>query len=99
MDPAAPSVRTEDGYLALGQDACPDRLARVLGLGASVGHHEIISRIGTKPTGWWLDRLRDSGVSAMPVCTDLRELAMDPRFGRAIAVDEHAFARTPWEFW
>ncbi|MBB5158783.1 CoA transferase [Saccharopolyspora phatthalungensis] len=92
-------VRTEDGYLALGQDACPDRLARVLGLGASVGHHEIISRIGTKPTGWWLDRLRDSGVSAMPVCTDLRELAMDPRFGRAIAVDEHAFARTPWEFW
>ncbi|MFV0138015.1 CoA transferase [Streptomyces sp. HMX87] len=91
---------TEDGYLQLGRKARdqPELIAGVAGLGARASITDIVSRFRARPTGHWLPRLDEAGMSATAVCTDLRELARDPRFRRALSVGDHAAPLTPWEF-
>ncbi|MGP4043614.1 CoA transferase [Streptomyces sp. 2A115] len=93
-------LRTRDGYLSLGPGARerPDRIARALGLGASAGVAEIVSRARTRATAAWLPRLSAAGMSATPVCTSLADLARDPRFAPALSVGEYATPLAPWEF-
>ncbi|GGL61583.1 hypothetical protein GCM10010129_01430 [Streptomyces fumigatiscleroticus] len=93
-------VRTRDGYLQLGPTARADprRTACAVGLPASAGPGEVLARLRTRPTRMWLHRLAETGLSATAVCTDLRALAQDPRFYRALATADHAVPRSPWEF-
>ncbi|MEU9184370.1 CoA transferase [Streptomyces sp. NPDC048484] len=97
LDRPAPTL---DGYLQLGPVARaePRSTARAVGLSASAGPNEILDRLRTRPTRLWLLRLAETGLSATAVCTDLRELAEDPRFARALATADHVVPRTPWEF-
>ncbi|WP_413759934.1 CoA transferase [Streptomyces sp. MMBL 11-3] len=97
LDRPAPTL---DGYLQLGPAARtePRRTARAVGLGASAGPNEILDRLRTRPTRLWLLRLAETGLGATEVCTDLRDLALDPRFSRALATADHALPRAPWEF-
>ncbi|MFD7811845.1 CoA transferase [Streptomyces sp. NPDC059785] len=97
LDRPAPTL---DGYLQLGPAARsrPRRTARAVGLPPSAGPKEILTRLRTRPTRLWLLRLAETGLSATEVCTDLRELARDLRFSRALATADHAVPRTPWEF-
>ncbi|WP_086558557.1 CoA transferase [Streptomyces africanus] len=93
-------VRTRDGYIALGPRARerPERLTRAFGLGASASAETIASRARTRPTAHWLPRLAAAGVAATPVCTDLADLARDPRFAPALTVGAYAAPLAPWEF-
>ncbi|WP_409473365.1 CoA transferase [Streptomyces sp. HC307] len=93
-------LRTEDGYLALGREARerPEHLAAATGLGACAGITEITSQLRNLPTAFWSRRLAEAGLTATEVCADLRQLARDPRFSRALSVGEHVFPLAPWEF-
>lgn len=93
-------LRTGDGYLALGPDARarPDRLVRAAELAPSATVADLVTRFRMRPTGYWTPRLAEAGLTATPVCTDLRDLARCPAFRRAIAVGDHAVPRSPWEF-
>lgn len=93
-------VRTADGYLSLGVDvhARAERVAEVVGLSAATGPAALTSRFREWPTEVLLPRLREAGVTATPVCTDLRELAGDPRFGRALSAGDPVCPLAPWEF-
>ena len=50
------------------------------------------------PTEALVSRGADAGPPVAPVCTDLAELAADPRFRHALGHDGHTYVRTPWEF-
>ncbi|WP_295139699.1 CoA transferase [Saccharopolyspora sp.] len=50
------------------------------------------------PTEALVSRCADAGPPVAPVCTDLAELAADPRFRHALGHDGHTYVRTPWEF-
>ncbi|WP_030608788.1 CoA transferase [Streptomyces sclerotialus] len=93
-------LRTADGYLALGPEARarPERVARVTGPGPSADLTATLLRFRLHPSGYWSPRLREAGLTATPVCTDLRDLVRTRAFRRALATAEHAFPRAPWEF-
>ena len=45
-----------------------------------------------------LARLAKAGLTAVPVTTDFRLLAEDPRFAGALLAGPRAGVRAPWEF-
>ncbi|MFC4867660.1 CoA transferase [Streptomonospora arabica] len=91
-----------DGRLALGSRArgAPDRVARALGAAAPAGdvRAALAAHCRAYPAAELAGRLRAAGLDATPVCTDLAELAADPRFGAAVEAAGAAFVRSPWEF-
>ncbi|POX38918.1 CoA transferase [Streptomyces sp. Ru73] len=93
-------LRTADGYLALGPEARarPELVARITGPGASADLAATLLRFRVHPTGYWSPLLREAGLTATPVCTDLRDLPRAPAFREALATAEHVFPRAPWEF-
>ncbi|MFI8999008.1 CoA transferase [Streptomyces sp. NPDC053542] len=93
-------VRTADGYLALGPEARvhPERVARLTGPGAAADLTASLLRFRLRPTGFWTPRLHEAGLTATPVCTDLRDLPRAPAFRGALAAAEHAYPLAPWEF-
>lgn len=93
-------LATGDGLLWLGADARNDsaRLAGPLGLPGGAGPDAVTARLRTRPSDDWLPRLAEAGLTATPVCTDLRRLVDDPRFAAAVSVGGHATPRDPWEF-
>ncbi|GAA2360582.1 hypothetical protein GCM10009854_44610 [Saccharopolyspora halophila] len=46
----------------------------------------------------WRNRLAERGIHATPVCVDLRELAADPRVGKALHHSTHVAPTPAWEF-
>ncbi|GAA1973686.1 CoA transferase [Amycolatopsis minnesotensis] len=78
---------TADGYLSIGP-AGREKVAAVLGAAS----------FGDRTSDDWVARFADAGVAATAVCTDLRLLAADPRFARALDWDGYAFPRSPWTF-
>ncbi|NDZ83898.1 CoA transferase, partial [Streptomyces sp. SID10853] len=93
-------LRTRDGYIAAGPAARerPDLFARALGLSASASAAALTARARSRPTADWLPSLADAGMAATPVCTDLSDLARDPRFAGAPADGDHTAPPAPWEF-
>ncbi|MEU6117044.1 CoA transferase [Streptomyces sp. NPDC047117] len=93
-------LRTADGYLALGPGARarPELVARLTGPGTSADLATTLLRFRLRPTGYWSPLLHEAGLTATPVCTDLRDLPRAPAFHRVLASAEHVFPRTPWEF-
>ncbi|QUH03294.1 CoA transferase [Saccharopolyspora erythraea] len=88
-------LRTADGFLVLEPESW-GQVAAALAPGA--GPEDVETRCAAAPTVALQDVLRAAGVNATAVCTDLRALAADPRFGRALGSAEHAFPLAPWEF-
>ncbi|QBI55524.1 CoA transferase [Streptomonospora litoralis] len=100
--PLHPPLRTGDGYLALGPHArsSPDRVARALGADRPAADAAAaVARLcrGDRAADV-AERLRGAGLSATPVCTDLADLAADPRIAGALDTGGAAFVRSPWEF-
>ncbi|GAA4847533.1 hypothetical protein GCM10025787_32420 [Saccharopolyspora rosea] len=91
-------LRTADGYLVLPRDMAPGDVAGPLGLAAGGTPGEVAARLRDRPTEVWTELLADAGVVATPVCTDLRALAEDPRFERALGRTTHVHPLSPWEF-
>lgn len=93
-------VPTADGHLWLGRAARarPDRLAKAVGLHPDADLAEIAALFPTSTAQDWLSRLAGAGLTATPVCTDLRRLPGDPAFADALALAEYAVPRSPWEF-
>ncbi|MDT0301411.1 CoA transferase [Streptomonospora wellingtoniae] len=91
-----------DGRLALGPRSrgAPDQVARALGAAVQGGDVRagLAARCRASPAAELAGRLRAGGLDATPVCTDLAELAADPRFGAAVEGAGAAFVRSPWEF-
>lgn len=95
-------LRTGDGYVYLDGPgrARPEEVARVVGAPAG-GPGAAAARFAQRPSGEWAERLRDAGITATPVCTDLAELPADPAFAAAVVPatpEAPARPRTPWEF-
>jgi crotonobetainyl-CoA:carnitine CoA-transferase CaiB-like acyl-CoA transferase len=79
-------VPTGGGFVALARPARrPREVAAVLGDGGD-------------PPGEVAARLCAAGLPAAAVCTDLRDLAADTRFARAVRVDGFATPGAPWGF-
>jgi crotonobetainyl-CoA:carnitine CoA-transferase CaiB-like acyl-CoA transferase len=91
-------LRTEDGYLVLPSAAGPDTVAAGLGIASGTTPEVIAARLRERTTDFWRARLAERGLVATQVCTDLRQLAHDPRFAAALARDTHVFPLPPWEF-
>ncbi|WP_246025906.1 CoA transferase [Saccharopolyspora antimicrobica] len=86
-------LRTSDGFAVLsGTD--PARLAAALGTAPDT----VPERLRQRPSGFWAAELSEVETVVTPVCTDLRQLAADPRFAAALGRDTHAFPLAPWEF-
>ncbi|WP_233157263.1 MULTISPECIES: CoA transferase [Amycolatopsis] len=88
-------LRTADGYLMLSRVARP-----ALGAGQAV-----LRGARQRSTAEVLRQLAEAGLPAVPVCTDLRQLAADWRFEQALEITGDAAGgrmvsvRPPWEFW
>lgn len=86
---------TGDGYLVLPRDLGPGDVAGALGPRSTGG---IAYGLRARSTAASIARLAGAGIAATQVCTDLRELAADPRFAPALRHDECTFPLPPWEF-
>ncbi|MGP4114412.1 CoA transferase [Streptomyces sp. 4N509B] len=93
-------VATGDGHLWLGEEARahPDRLAKVLDLPADADLAALAAGFRGRSTAEWCGRLAEAGLPGTPVLTELRRLAHDRCFARAVTVAAHAAPRSPWEF-
>jgi crotonobetainyl-CoA:carnitine CoA-transferase CaiB-like acyl-CoA transferase len=91
-------LATADGYLVLPRGVAPSSVAGPLGLGSADTAAEIATRLREQPTATSISLLAEADVVATQVCTELRDLAADPRFALALGRDEYAFPLTPWEF-
>ena len=91
-------LRTADGYLVLPRDITPGELAGALGLPTGCTPDDVAARLSDRPTEVWTELLAEADVIATPVCTDLRALAEDPRFERALGRTTHVHPLSPWEF-
>jgi len=101
--PLHQALPTSDGYLALSARARlePDRVAAVCGVrrgGRPPALTEITACLRLQPTNTWVERLHKAGLGAIPVCTDLAAMAVDPRFANALDHQGFTFPRAPWEF-
>lgn len=94
-------VTTADGYLWLAADSRNQlsRIASVVGVSTMADPGAVAAAFAGSSSEFWLRALGEAGLSAMPVCTDLRALASDPRFATVIGNDGHASPLCPWEFW
>ncbi|MEZ7006293.1 CoA transferase [Streptomyces sp. AD55] len=92
---------TADGLLCLGAHARSHPSAVAYAVGAR-NAEAVPDRLRTGGTGAWLGRLREAGLPAVPVCTDLAGLAADPAFARAVVAPDasvrHARPVRPWQF-
>jgi len=86
---------TADGHVVLprGLDT-----ATLLAAAGTAEPPAVAARVREHPTAFWQQRLADLGSTATPVCTDLRELADDPHFARALTHQPFAAPKHPWEF-
>lgn len=91
-------LRTADGYLALPRNTGRAPVAAALGLPPGCSPEELVARCRAEPGEPCRGRLAEAGVVATPVCTDLRTLAEDPRFGAALRRHRVVSPRAPWEF-
>ncbi|QUH04203.1 CoA transferase [Saccharopolyspora erythraea] len=91
-------LATGDGFLVLPRGVAPSCVAGPLGLRSDGGTAEIVARVREQSTATLISLLAEADVVATQVCTDLRDLAADPRFGIALVHDKHVFPSTPWEF-
>jgi crotonobetainyl-CoA:carnitine CoA-transferase CaiB-like acyl-CoA transferase len=93
----APSLMTLTdvlGGLVCAQGVLTGLLARI-----TTGYGQRVGSSLLSAAGLLLDAARPTGRHlAGGVCTDLRELAGDPRFGGALDHDGCVFVRSPWEF-
>ncbi|WP_433869037.1 CoA transferase [Saccharopolyspora sp. CA-218241] len=78
-----PVLRTADGHLVVSGDH-----------DAVFGGADPLA----EPSRHWVERAARAGAVATPVCTDLRELVDDPRFGAALGRGRYVFPHPPWEF-
>jgi crotonobetainyl-CoA:carnitine CoA-transferase CaiB-like acyl-CoA transferase len=80
-------LRTTDGWVALSRHAAeqPGRVAAALGR-AVLDTHDTLAN------------LTKAGLSAVPVTTDFRSLAEDPRFAGALLAGPCSGVRAPWTF-
>jgi len=94
-------LAASDGHIALSSRAAgdPERAARVLGLEPEPDDAAaVVASVADRPARDTLERLRDGGVDAIDVCTDLTSLAADPRFAAALERRDCVFTRPPWTF-
>lgn len=96
-------LATSDGYVVLSARARtePDRVAEACSVerkGERPSFEAIAARFRQERSRTWVERLRDAGLACVPVCTDLAELAADPRFAAALHDDGCTFLRALWEF-
>ncbi|GHE09507.1 hypothetical protein GCM10010339_62000 [Streptomyces alanosinicus] len=91
---------TLDGHIWLGPEARahPERITRALGAGSTAHPDALTASARTRPTADLLPLLTATGTTVTPVCTDLADLAHDPRFAGAIGAGAYACPLTPWEF-
>ena len=88
-------LETDDGYLVLPRSFDAADLAAVLG---TAEPSRVAARMRARPTEVWAGALAEVGIVATPVCTDLGQLARDPRFAGCLSGGDHAFPYEPWEF-
>ncbi len=83
--PLEQPIATCDGALMLAADGAEERgrLLDLLGM-AQASDSLIAERLRTRTTAEWARELREAGVPATPVRTDLRELPHDPLFAWAL---------------
>lgn len=81
-------ISTSDGYLVVPEDVELD----------SSWPREKTTEFREKTTEQCRQRLAEDGIHATPVCTDLRELAVDPGFKTALHHSTHVAPLPPWEF-
>ncbi|MEU5849131.1 CoA transferase [Saccharopolyspora shandongensis] len=91
-------IRTADGYLQLPDQLAAAAVAGPLGLALDATPAALVARFREQPTDAWLGRLAEADVCATRVCTDMRELASDPRFSAALSGSTRRFPLSPWEF-
>jgi hypothetical protein len=84
-------LRVADGYLAL-----TDSSARALSQRAT----DVAGKITAMTIGEAIDRLREQGLTAVPVTTDLTDFITQPRMREALTRDEYgaAVVPSPWNF-
>lgn len=95
-------LRTADGYLSLDEPARgrPEDIAGVTGVTGS-DPSATAARFRERTTEEWTAELREAGLTATPVRTDLATLARDPAFRPAVDPGReggHARPYAPWEF-
>ncbi len=90
-------LATADGYLALSAPA--RQRPREVGAALGADHdRDIAAALVGEVTSVAIERLRDAGLGAVAVCTDLSTLTGDPRFARALEPGPCTLPRAPWSF-
>ncbi|MFS0691384.1 CoA transferase [Streptomyces nitrosporeus] len=101
LTPLDRPLPTADGLLHLGAEARrqPGEVARAV---LAAGPASVAGRLRTGGTEEWLAGLREAGLPAVRVRTDLAALATDPAFGRAVLPPDervpYARPASPWTF-
>lgn len=88
-------LRTADGYLVLPRAFDPESLVAAAG---TADPPAVAAQVREHPTAHWQERLAEAGITATPVCADLRELSRDPAFAKALTDDAFTAPSQPWEF-
>lgn len=88
------ALETSDGFLVLPRGIEPEATGAVFG----VAPEAVALRCREHPTEAWVRRGAEAGIAVTPVCTDLRDLVADVRFGSALGRSEHVYPLSPWEF-
>ncbi|MCO1581659.1 CoA transferase [Crossiella sp. SN42] len=93
-------LSTEDGWLGISADPfCHTQIGTAFDLPDPADHARLAERCAGRSSSHWLERLRELGVPAVEVCTDLAQLPRDPRFAPALCYADGYYApRPPWRF-
>ncbi|HEU0317716.1 MAG TPA: CoA transferase, partial [Solirubrobacteraceae bacterium] len=90
-------LATADGYLVLSVPARRRPGAVGAALGVDQGR-EVAAALAGEVTSVAVERLRQAGLGAVAVCSDLSTLSGDPRFAGALQRGACTLPRAPWSF-
>ncbi|GAB3299976.1 CoA transferase [Parasphingorhabdus pacifica] len=91
-------IRTADGFLVLPDQSDVADVAGPLSMRSDATPETLAARFREEPTEFWMERLSEADLRATRACTDLRELAADPRFDAALGGTTHRSSLSPWKF-